>query len=545
MKRWLASTIIIWAAVLLSACSTPVYYRQQLASGQLDWKKTDNSEKEKVTIQSKNIAIFFDGTANGTESDTNVKKLHSLVTILSTPDNPTATLYVEGVGVSNDIQGAALGVGVESRILIAYDFLRKQYRKGDRIYVFGFSRGAYQARILASMLQYVGLPDQPDPIYSRLLHVDQIKNSRQLFNEMKDGFYHHEYPCQISNYRHGLWKVDKETAPVYNSVKIELLGLWDTVGALGGGVSGWGDKLAQKSDISPLHVDIDEPNVRYGDQLHNVKHVLHAVSLDDDREWIFTPLLVTREHLLTPKKLPWFDQPSTRMANTCHPEHSRKDPSEGLLKNKPRTIREVWFAGAHSDVGGGYADSNMGGVSLQWMITSIEQVMRPLRSTPVIRHEDGWSDDEIPGNSLLPLGTSVKGDVYGSSHDPESGKWGVLYHRMNRNLAAYAMGEPLACQYSRTSANCGASGIHTVQEEYKNKLCMHPSVFHRRTGMPPKEKENQYLSLKGSGTYCVKPIDESANPPIFREVVKEGNACPAGSAEILVQTWDNLTGECK
>jgi uncharacterized protein (DUF2235 family) len=525
MTRFLKSVWIMLGLLLLSACSTPIYYRQQLASGPLASGSTAKGLNLPTEVGPKNIAIFFDGTANGTESDTNVKKLHSLVTMLSTTDNPTATLYVEGVGVNNDALGAALGMGVESRILIAYDFLRKQYRKGDRIYMFGFSRGAYQARILASMLQYVGLPDQPDPIYRGLLYDDQIKNSRQLFNEMKDGFYRHEYPCQIASYRQGLWKVDNETPLVYASVEIELLGLWDTVGALGGGVSGWDDRLAQKSSINPMHVDIDEPNVRYGDQLRNVKHVLHAVSLDDDREWIFTPLLVTREHLLAQKKLPRLDQPSTRVTSGCQMGHLRNDPSEGLLNGKPENIREVWFPGAHSDVGGGYADSNMGGVSLQWMISSLEQLEK--------------------GRSLLPRGTLVKGDVYGSSHDPESGNWGVLYHRMNRNLAAYAMGEPLACQHSSTSADCGAPGIHTVQEAYKNKLCMHPSVFQRRIGMPPKEKENQYLSLKGAGTYCVKPIDELANPPIFREVPKNDEKCPVGSVEITVQTWDNLTGECK
>src|SRR5262249_38796008 len=146
--------------------------------------------------------------------------------------------------------------------------------------------------------------------------------------------------------------------------------------------------------------DVDKPNRRYGDQLCNVQRAFQALSIDDDREWIFTPLLLGREHQFADCPLDW--QPLMLDAKS---------------RLKPGGLQEVWFAGAHSDIGGGYTDSALGGVSLNWMIERLAEA----------------------GADLLPANARSDEDVYGRSHDPEDGLlWSPLYHQLNRNLVGYA-----------------------------------------------------------------------------------------------------------
>lgn len=503
VKHKLSHAIAALVAVSMAACSN-IYQKQQLAT-------------HNTVSPAKKLAIFFDGTANNVESDTNVKRLHSLVS-LQNKSNLT-TLYVEGVGVGNDVLGAGLGMGFENRVVLAYNFLRNNYRSGDSIYIFGFSRGAFQARALTSMLQYIGLPDQSsnDPT---IQFDKQVAEATALFNDMKEGFLHRRYPCNIATAR---------GRDGYKSRQVKVLGLWDTVGALGGDICRWPQRLVHKTGITPLHVNIDEPNIRYGDQLRNVDNVLHAVSLDDNREWIFTPLLVSREHLLAMKRLPRRDEPLALLTDHCPPGTVSIDPTTGTLNDVPSLISEVWFPGAHSDVGGGYADSALAGLSLNWMITMLDRIEKHEANT----------------ERLLPSCTRVRQDVYGSSHNPEAGAFSILYHHKNRNLVAYAIGEPQACALAPNSARCGAPGIHTPLPAFAGKLCMHPSVIKRRQGMPPREHENQYLDLRRAGAFCVRAIDDLANPAILHgEHTPTNSTCPVGTARIEVTVWNEATGQC-
>lgn len=103
------------------------------------------------------IFVFLDGTANDPESGTNVWRLYK--TLIKNNDPQMTAVYIEGVGsVENPVFGAALGRGMEERILRGYEFIAQNYNHGDDIYVFGFSRGAHQARSLAGLLAYAGVP---------------------------------------------------------------------------------------------------------------------------------------------------------------------------------------------------------------------------------------------------------------------------------------------------------------------------------------------------------------------------------------------------
>ena len=130
-QRALFRCALLTFAMLLSSCAS-IVHKPQLSA-------TPGTQK---------IAIFFDGTHNDIASDTNIKRLHSLVSLQRKKN--ISSLYLEGVGVGIDPLGAGAGVGMEARIKIAYEFVLNHYRAEDQIYIFGFSRGAFAARILAA-----------------------------------------------------------------------------------------------------------------------------------------------------------------------------------------------------------------------------------------------------------------------------------------------------------------------------------------------------------------------------------------------------------
>ena len=107
----------------------------------------------------RNIAIFCDGTWQkiGQGDPTNVVKLARAVRVLAEDGRPQLTYYDNGVGVGEGVMnratrwiGGAFGAGLDHKILEAYLFLALNYMPGDRIFIFGFSRGAYTARSLGS-----------------------------------------------------------------------------------------------------------------------------------------------------------------------------------------------------------------------------------------------------------------------------------------------------------------------------------------------------------------------------------------------------------
>lgn len=432
----------------------------------------------------RHIAIFLDGTANDEGSDTNVKRLHSLVTLQDRPD--IAALYVHGVGTDADVTGMATGSGINQRAQIAYEFILNHYRAKapglppDRIYIFGFSRGAYAARILTSMLYHAGLPQPAERGRCRLTSTERAGVVHNAVAPIEA----HYSPIDESRRRSGVQKKlatlnsDPVLLPAARgcfatpspAVEVEVLGLWDTVEALG--VANWGSRLLSKTGLSQHLEDVDVPNIRYGDKLCNVQHALHAVSIDDNRAWIFTPLLLTRRH--------HFDG--------CEGGRAAMLDDSGRLRTG--RLREVWFAGAHSDVGGGYGDSALSGVSLNWMIGELNRIAQ---ATPAM------SQGSLhPG--LLPPGARVREDVFGSSHNPSTGFFDLTYHEIHRDLYRYA--------HARK-----AGGPPSPVDVFSGRVCVHPSVFERRNRVPLQSHENPQLALKQSGTVSLRHDRIASNLP--------------------------------
>lgn len=283
-----------------------------------------DTERKPVVTGSKKILIFFDGTANEWDTRTNVRRLFELV---SAHEDPTLlSLYVDGVGSSSFLlTGTTLGYGLKPRILEGYKFLARYFRKGDQIYIFGFSRGAHQARALAGLLAYNGIP--------------QVGTGKA---ELKDAaekiwaFSRHQYDDSAEKWMS--WTPD-QAAPFAKEIKetfnietvvapVQFLGVWDTVP---------GSQFKKFCDCS--EAPDSAKGIRYKILSYpTIREIAHAVSIDEKRSE-FSPVFV------------------------CPPI------------NPGRTVvHQTWFAGAHADVGGGYGDSNdLAGVSLNWMLELLEK----------------------------------------------------------------------------------------------------------------------------------------------------------------------------
>lgn len=302
-----------------------------------------------VPESTKQIALFLDGTQNDRDSRTNVSTLSEIVKH-QYKDN-LYIFYNEGVGTDGRFVGAGAGWGIDKDVAEAYSFLSKYYSPGSKVYVFGFSRGAYTSRILAGMIYAIGVYD-----LSSFTEKQRLKISKELYDIYKGK------NKEVNSIR----QAGKEIVGKWGGLNpqhaiIEVMGLWDTVEALGAvpTLEALEGKVLGIKDPQ----NIVNPNGRYVDQICNAKNIFHALSLDDNRANVFTPIIITSDHV----------------AEQCNPDN----PKEATIDK----IEEVWFSGAHSDVGGGYSmhentkkgvetdrDVSLSGVSLNWMMSRIKNV---------------------------------------------------------------------------------------------------------------------------------------------------------------------------
>ena len=113
----------------------------------------------------KRLTLFYDGTWNEPEDNTNVWRLNLMLADSSGDGLVQKTFYDEGVGTHwyDRLSGGMFGSGLSENIRQGYRWLMENYNDGDEIFVFGFSRGAFTARSLVGMIARCGLlkPEAP------------------------------------------------------------------------------------------------------------------------------------------------------------------------------------------------------------------------------------------------------------------------------------------------------------------------------------------------------------------------------------------------
>ena len=170
----------------------------------------------------KRIIICADGTWNRPEKDisldfpTNVLKLARGIRPVAQDKVPQVVFYDWGIGSDGKkISGGVLGKGLDKNIQDGYRFIVQNYRPGDEIYLFGFSRGAFTVRSLAGFMNNCGILKRE--------HANRIHEAFEFYRD------------RDSKTRPGLSRAQK-FRDAYSGGKrgpVHFIGVWDTVGALG------------------------------------------------------------------------------------------------------------------------------------------------------------------------------------------------------------------------------------------------------------------------------------------------------------------------
>jgi len=296
----------------------------------------------------KNIVICCDGTGNEiSENISNVLKLYRCLRKTDKTLPRQFVFYDPGVGTLerpdpwhrlkqdfNAIFGLLTGYGLDDKVLASYLFLVHNYSEGDQIYLFGFSRGAYTVRVLAGLIHKIGLiaPEQANLAGSGLTAYKQFSgDGRHGFGRDLDQL------TDAGDADGPLPKTRDDQAAQFARIlstrwpTIRFVGVWDTVASV---IVPRPDRMYLPS-LEELAWTLQNPSVRTFRQ---------AISIDE-RRCMF--------------RLKKWDQPQIYRTNRFNDSHS-----------EPQDILQVWFAGVHSDIGGGYpeAQSGLSKYPLIWMI---------------------------------------------------------------------------------------------------------------------------------------------------------------------------------
>ncbi|KAH8791758.1 hypothetical protein F5882DRAFT_83505 [Hyaloscypha sp. PMI_1271] len=255
--------------------------------------------------------------------------------------SPQIIYYHSGVGTGpgfvDAIGGGLLGTGISENIREVYSFIAANYTPGDDIILIGFSRGAFTARSVAAMIGSMGLLTRTGmssfyPIfkdYENFMnpHYNDIFPTIPFPNKPKGSGAAHDYKRRLEA---------EELTRVYDpdgtKIRVQSVAVWDTVGSLG---------IPQVSWLARMGLPHSTKEYRFNDTNLDgtVRHAFQALALDEHRN-PFSPAV-------------W----------------ERMD-----MRKCTVDLRQVWFPGAHSNVGGGYDDQEIANISLAWMMDQLASI---------------------------------------------------------------------------------------------------------------------------------------------------------------------------
>lgn len=252
----------------------------------------------------RNIAFVCDGTLSSSAPGerTNAGRLARLLREFGASTGQIARYDrgVQGRGWERWLN-AATGRTIGLSIRAGYGFLASRYRPGDRIFLFGYSRGGYAVRSLAGMIGRVGLLRAEAATERRITEAYRLYESDAA-------------PERLARFRE---------LYCHPHTPIEMLGVWDTVRALGLPFPGF-------SWFSPMAVDFHDHALG-----HHIRHGYHALAADETR--------------LSYAPIKW----------------ERSEDWQGRLE-------QTWFPGDHADVGGEVRHRpearGLSNIALNWML---------------------------------------------------------------------------------------------------------------------------------------------------------------------------------
>ncbi|KAK0551988.1 hypothetical protein OC846_003072 [Tilletia horrida] len=260
--------------------------------------------------------------------------------------------YIPGVGTTitslQNLYEGMTGASLADKVEDGYSFLCDNHSEGDEIFLFGFSRGAYTARCIAAFVNWAGILKKSELIWFRTVWEAFQKRKPEDPKTLEAAAevlrkYTGRYPSRDASetssdaIKDGV-KIEKAPDSAVERVQekvswakappITVLGVFDTVGSLG--IPGNYMTPAVQKLFSFFDPGLGA----------NVRNAFHALSLTEERQ-DFSPTLFFQ------------------------------DPKEIRDEWPRQVLRQMWFGGEHSDVGGGWIDHGASDVSLAWMIGQV------------------------------------------------------------------------------------------------------------------------------------------------------------------------------
>lgn len=225
----------------------------------------------------------------------------------------------------NKFMGAT-GAGLGEFVREGYQFIATNYTPGDEIFIFGFSRGAYAARAIAGLIGEIGVLTREGLPYFPEIFEDIRHQHDQNYQPKYPNVPFPDKPSALDpEYRE---EMERRRLTMLN-VPIKVVGVFDTVGALGTPKIGLFERIGIQSNRQ-------KSLSFYDTSLSNcIEYAFQALALDE-RRWAFQPTL-------------WEKLPGNQTV-----------------------LRQVWFPGAHANIGGGYDDQQIATITLAWMVAQCE-----------------------------------------------------------------------------------------------------------------------------------------------------------------------------
>jgi uncharacterized protein (DUF2235 family) len=266
------------------------------------------------------LVILCDGTWDSADrggAASNVVRLARTIKPVAEDGTSQIVYYHPGVGTGNGLDrliGGGTGVGLARNVRDAYAFLVNNFQAQDEIFLFGFSRGAYTARSLAGLIGTIGLLP------------------KQSMGDFLDAWAY--YKLTREQRRPYETTFEQRFRGRRSDVPVKCLGVWDTVGSLGiptDGLFGW---------LHPCRSVYQFLDVELG---AHVEHAFQALAIDEKRS-AFRPAV-------------W-------------------QPARQPVRGAPvQTVRQVWFAGVHSDCGGGYPVHGAADLAFLWIASQVAPLL--------------------------------------------------------------------------------------------------------------------------------------------------------------------------
>jgi uncharacterized protein (DUF2235 family) len=398
---------------------------------------------------SRKIVLLSDGTGNSSAKvwRTNVWRTFEA---LDLSGSDQVAFYDDGVGTSSfkplAILGGAFGFGLRRNVIALYKFACRNYRDADdELFGFGFSRGAFTIRIVMGLIDSQGLikADNESTLDS-LAKAAYRAYRRDRYPNLKL-----ERPYQFVR---NLFGPAYPPAGIRKNVKIRFVGVWDTVAAYGMPI----DEMTR--GIHRYLWPIELPNNKLAD---SVARACQALALDEERT-TFHPQL-------------WNEAGANKAGGNASEANAPAVDPGGRRFIKDERISQVWFAGVHSNVGGGYPDDSLAYIPFVWMITEARRCE--------LRFKSDYADDPTNPDVMRADPDTFKNaismrDKDGKIYDPRKGLGGYYRYGPRKLVPDFY---PETKKQEDDEVSVGRAKIH---ESVFKRISNHAHAF-APIGLPP------------------------------------------------------------